>query len=94
MSPIVLRRRHLVRVLIGVAAIVVARYTLFAPSKAKEPEIRKQGVFDLVARSDKPLDVQRYDFLQMRMGRDDRPDLLSNVVRDGADDYWERFEYP
>ncbi|KAL5522230.1 hypothetical protein ACEPAF_2087 [Sanghuangporus sanghuang] len=59
----------------------------------ESPEIRRQGVLDLVARSDK-LDVQKYDFLQVRIGRDERPDLFTNIVQDGLDDFWERFEKP
>lgn len=57
-------------------------------------EIRKQNVFDLVTGSDKQLDARNLPFLQVRMGRDDRPDLFSSLIDDGVQDYWERFQKP
>ena len=49
---------------------------------------------DYVKRTDKVLDVQRYDFLQVRMGRDERDDIFGETIREGIEDYWERFEKP
>ena len=49
---------------------------------------------DYVTRSDKQLDARKLQFLQVRMGRDDRPDLFSNIIDDGVQDYWERFQKP
>ncbi|OBZ73255.1 hypothetical protein A0H81_07012 [Grifola frondosa] len=57
-------------------------------------EIRKQNVLDLVTRSDKPLDARKHKFLQARMGRDERPDLFTDVIQSGVRDYWERFQKP
>lgn len=90
---IVVRRRNVTRVFWVVTLAILARLLFFSSSKTESPEIRRQGVLDLVARSDK-LDVQKYDFLQVRIGRDERPDLFSNIIQDGLDDFWQRFEKP
>lgn len=98
-----IRRRTIIRVLV-LAALALIIKLLASPSdnssvrafytSADPKEIRKQGVLDLVTRSDKQLDARKYEFLQVRMGRDDRPDLLADVVNDGVQDYWERFQKP
>ena len=90
-----LRRRSLSRVFVVLVLAIIARL-LFYPSQQREqqaPEIRRQGVLDLVARSDK-LDVHKHDFLQVRIGRDERPDLFTGLIRDGIEDFWERFQLP
>ena len=38
--------------------------------------------------------MQKHRFLQSRIGRDEREDLMSDVVRNGVNDYWERFQLP
>ena len=101
---LVIRRRTLVRVLIFAALgllfklLVASPDTSVAVSSFYGPvdpkEIRKQNVLDLVRRSDKQLDARKHEFLQVRMGRDDRPDLFSDVIGDGVQDYWERFQKP
>ena len=94
---IILRRRNVTRVLVIVCLAFAAKY-IFAPSSSasanNRAEIRKHGVLDLVSRSDRVLDVQRHDFLQVRMGRDERGDVFQKYMRDGVDDFWERFEKP
>ncbi|TBU28794.1 cryptococcal mannosyltransferase 1-domain-containing protein [Dichomitus squalens] len=97
------RRRTVVRVLIfAVFALLVKLFVvsptdasvaaLYGPADPKQ--IRKQNVLDLVTRSDKQLDARRHEFLQVRMGRDERPDLFSDLVNVGVQDYWERFQKP
>ena len=92
---IVLRKRNISRIFVVVCIAFAVRY-LFSPSSstANSGEIRKHGVMDLVSRSDRVLDVQRHEFLQVRMGRDERGDIFQKYMRDGVDDFWERFEKP
>ena len=87
------RRRNFTRIFWIIALAVLVRLLLVTNKKPEAPQIRRQGVLDLVARSDK-LDVQKYDFLQVRIGRDERPDLFSDVIHDGIDDFWERYQMP
>jgi hypothetical protein len=94
---IVIRRRSLAR-LAGIgAALLVFRWLFFSPSteaKTKVHEIRQHGVLDLVQIGGSALDVQRHEFLQVRMGRDERPDILDSYVHSGLGDYWDRFQKP
>lgn len=101
-----IRRRSFVRILILLSVVVLLRLFVGSPSstassvassfyRTTDPhEIQKQGVLDLVTRGEKVLDARKHKFLQVRMGRDDRPDLFSNVINDGIMDYWERFQKP
>ena len=98
------RRRTLVRVALLAAAAVLLRLLLassspaasaVSPFYAADPqEIQKQGVLDLVTRGEKALDARKHTFLQVRMGRDERPDVFKESVEDGAMDFWERFQKP
>lgn len=99
------RRRSLVRVLLLVSFALFVRLFIFSPSfpaasvtskfYASDPqEIQKQGVLDLVTGKEKALDARKHTFLQVRLGRDEREDLFSDVIRDGVVDYWERFQKP
>ena len=87
-----LRRRTLGRIGILIASIVVFR-RLFSSTTAKH-EIQEHNVLERVTRLDKMLDVNRHQFLQVRMGRDERDGMLSDMVQDGVQDYWERFQFP
>jgi hypothetical protein len=45
------------------------------------------------------LDAQKYDFLQVRVGREEDEDwavddVMGHSVRDGIEDYWNRFQKP
>ena len=51
-------------------------------------------MLDLVTRGEKALDARKHKFLQVRMGRDERSDLFSDLVEDGVADYWDRFQKP
>ena len=101
---LVIRRRTLVRVAIF-AALGLFIKVFFAPrsdpksvaafySTGDPYEIRKQNVLDFVTGADKQLDARKLQFLQARVGRDERPDIFSGVIDDGVQDYWERFQKP
>lgn len=94
------RRRSFNRVLAVVVLGVFFRLVFFSPSSqtsslftSESLEIQEHNVLERV-RPDKTLNVQKHKFLQVRMGRDDRDDLLGEVIRDGVMDYWERFQKP
>ncbi|KAG9089968.1 Cryptococcal mannosyltransferase 1, partial [Ceratobasidium sp. UAMH 11750] len=87
------RKSLLTRVLLG-GAVVYIFHTLFFSSNAQPHEIVAHNVIDRVTNADRTLDVQRHKFLQARLGRDERPDLMSNWVSDGALDFWQRFQLP
>ena len=91
-ASLFLRRRTLGRIVILTVSIFLFRH-LFGP-KTKKHEIQTHNVLERVTRTDKMLDVSRHDFLQVRMGRDERDGMLSDMVQDGVQDYWERFQFP
>lgn len=92
------RRRSLGRVFFAFLLIFFVRVLFFStPSvptlarQAKDVEIQEQGLFEGIGTN---FDVQSHSWLQSRMGRDERQDIFSGVVRDGVDDYWERWQVP
>lgn len=99
-----LRRRSLTRLLFFFTVIFFLRLFFFSSSSSSTVspslriqnahEIKEHNFFERATRPDKTLNVQKYKFLQSRMGRDDREDLFSDLVRNGARDYWERFQLP
>lgn len=91
-----LRRRNVSRILLVLAVPVLLRVLLSSSFfKLSDPrEILENNVLDIVSRSDKPLDARKHKFLQVRMGRDERPDILDDVILNGALDYWERYQKP
>ena len=91
------RRRNLTRIFILISAAILIRLATTSKSsssKAKTHEIQGHGVLDFVHGSEYALDARRHAFLQSRVGRDEREDLMSDIVRNGVDDYWERFQKP
>ena len=91
------RRRNLTRIFILISAAVLIRLATTSnssSSNAKSHEIQGHGVLDFVHGSEYALDARRHAFLQSRVGRDEREDLMSDIVRNGVDDYWERFQKP
>ncbi|KAG8746491.1 Cryptococcal mannosyltransferase 1 [Ceratobasidium sp. 414] len=87
------RKSLLTRVLLG-GAVVYIFHTIFFSSSTQPHEIVAHNVLDRVTNADRTLDVQRHKFLQARLGRDERPDLMSDWVSDGALDFWQRFQLP
>ena len=93
------RRRNLTRIFILISAAVLIRLATSSKSsssssRTKTHEIQGHGVLDFVHGSESALDARRHAFLQSRVGRDERSDLMSDFVRNGVDDYWERFQKP
>ncbi|KAI0294924.1 cryptococcal mannosyltransferase 1-domain-containing protein [Russula brevipes] len=89
------RSRNLKRIFILVAAVILFRLATSSRSSSprkKTHEIQSHGVLDFVHGSENALDARRHSFLQTRVGRDEREDLMSDIVRNGVDDYWERFQ--
>lgn len=96
-----LRRRSLSRLLFVLALAFFVRLFFFSSSQSSTSstasnyrEIEEHGVLERVTHADKTLNVQKHKFLQVRMGRDEREDLLSDVVQNGVRDYWDRFQKP
>lgn len=95
--PFTFRRRTLSR-LISITFIgLFLRWLLSPPpthSQSQSHQIVEHNFIERATRPDKSLNVQRHHFLQSRMGRDERDDMFSALVQDGARDYWERFQLP
>ncbi|EIM85159.1 uncharacterized protein STEHIDRAFT_60534 [Stereum hirsutum FP-91666 SS1] len=88
------RRRNATRIITVASLVLLAKVIFTSPPPAQTQEIQEQNVLDLVSRSDNVLDVRRHKFLQTRMGRDEGQDIFSDIVMNGVDDYWERFQKP
>ncbi|CAE6476674.1 unnamed protein product [Rhizoctonia solani] len=88
------RRGFVTRLLLGGATLYILHTLFFASSRSPPHEITAHNVIDRVTNADKTLDVRRHKFLQARLGRDERPDLLSDWVQNGALDFWQRFQLP
>jgi hypothetical protein len=95
-----IRRRNISRVIFLLAVGFVVRVVFLSDSPTFTPyspdihEIRQHNVLERVTRADKGLNVQKHKFLQVRMGRDERDDLFMSYIRNGAQDYWDRFQKP
>ena len=99
----IIRRRTLIRLLFFIGFTLVLRFFFVSVSSrsasvsfySSDPhEIKKQNVLDLVTRSEKHLDARKHKFLQARIGRDESPDIFTDIIQDGVDDYWNRFQKP
>ena len=93
------RRRTLLRFLLLAAVSLIIRLTFFpyrrtTVLKSNSHQIKGHNFIERATRPDKSLDVQRHPFLQARIGRDEKEDIFSNLVRTGIRDYWERFQRP
>ncbi|KAI0315408.1 cryptococcal mannosyltransferase 1-domain-containing protein [Amylostereum chailletii] len=94
---ITFRRRNVTRIILVVLVAFVFRFFFFSSSSSSTDslnEIQRQNVLELVSRSTGKLDARRHKFLQSRMGRDERKDLMTDIVYNGVDDYWDRFQKP
>ncbi|KAF8152305.1 capsular associated protein [Crassisporium funariophilum] len=99
MAVVIFRRRTLQRLFIfAVSALFIK--LIFFPSqqasrtKSQSHQIQGHNFIERATRPDKSLNVQRHPFLQARMGRDEKEDIFSNLIRTGVRDYWERFQLP
>ncbi|KAF8332331.1 glycosyltransferase family 69 protein [Cantharellus anzutake] len=87
------RRRSWFRALYLLIGFFVLRWVFFSPES--DTEITRHNVLERVTGGfDKVLDVQKYPWLQMRIGRDESPDMLSDFVDDSTKDFWNRFQLP
>ena len=96
MPPMFPRRRSVTRLLLILLAPLGLHfyfksswYTTVDPS-----EIQENNVLDIVTGSGDLLDARKHKFLQVRIGRDERPDMFSDVISNGLLDYWARFQNP
>ncbi|KIK50591.1 hypothetical protein GYMLUDRAFT_182572 [Collybiopsis luxurians FD-317 M1] len=100
-----LRRRNLSRLAFAAAALFLIRALFFpsssSPSSSRtfastthSTQIEEQNFIERATRPDKWLNVQKHKFLQARIGRDSRDEVLGDVVRNGINDYWDRFQLP
>jgi hypothetical protein len=99
MLGFMLRRRSIHRLIFAFALAFCVRFFFFSGttpthSPSSPQEIQEHNVLELVTRGDRSLNVQKHKFLQVRMGRDERDDLFGNVIRNGIDDFWDRFQKP
>lgn len=91
-----LRRRSLSRILV-ILLIPLGLHFYLRSSwyKTADPsEIQENNVLDIVTGSGGALDARKHKFLQVRIGRDERPDMFSDVISNGLMDYWIRFQKP
>ncbi|THU98545.1 glycosyltransferase family 69 protein [Dendrothele bispora CBS 962.96] len=96
------RRRNLSRLFYAVIGALLIRYFFFSdiPSssssfaRTRSHQIQEHNFIERATRPDKTLNVQKHRFLQSRIGRDEREEMLGHVIRNGIDDYWERFQLP
>ncbi|CAE6472585.1 unnamed protein product [Rhizoctonia solani] len=88
------RRGFVTRLLLGGATLYILHTLFFSSPRSAPHEITAHNVLDRVTNADRTLDVRRHKFLQARLGRDERPDLLSEWVQNGALDFWQRFQLP
>ncbi|CAK5278734.1 unnamed protein product [Mycena citricolor] len=91
-----LRRRNLSRVAFIAACAFLVRWLFFSSSSisGSASQIQEHNFIERATRPDKSLNVQKHRFLQARMGRDEREELMGDVIQNGMMDYWERFQVP
>lgn len=96
MMAFIPRRHLLTKVFIALTLIIGAKLVLSPRSSSSlEPSVlQSYNVFERVTGVDKILNVRKYKFLQWRIGRDVRKDILDDVIANGVTDYWNRFQAP
>ncbi|KAG2049381.1 glycosyltransferase family 69 protein [Suillus hirtellus] len=90
-------RRHLLTKVFIVLTLIIGAKLVLSPrsSSSLEPSVlQSYNVFERVTGVDKILNVRKYKFLQWRIGRDVRKDILDDVIANGVTDYWNRFQAP
>lgn len=97
MAVVTFRRRTLSRLALFCVVSFFVKVFFFPPPqppRIHSHQIQGHNFIERATRSDKSLNVQRHPFLQARMGRDEKEDIFSNLIRNGVRDYWERFQLP
>jgi len=91
-------RRHLItRGFFALAVILCAKLIIIprSSSASLDPSaFEAYNVFERVTGVDKVLNVRKHKFLQARMGRDVRNDIFDDIIANGVEDYWNRFQMP
>jgi hypothetical protein len=102
MMVVSFRRRNLSRLLFLFTFAFFVRLILF-PSQStgsgsthssSDHQIKRHNFIERATRPDKSLNIQKHKFLQARMGRDEREGLLGQIILNGIEDYWLRFQEP
>ncbi|KIY50681.1 glycosyltransferase family 69 protein, partial [Fistulina hepatica ATCC 64428] len=94
------RRRSLGRICLTVVIALTIRLLFFSSSSPSyesaraNQEIQQYNLIERATRGDRSLNVQKHRFLQSRIGRDEPPEIFGNIMRNGARDWWERFQLP
>lgn len=101
-----LRRRSISRLLFFAALLFFVYVFFFSSSSSSldaakrkrkgrgDYQIKEHNFIERATRPDKSLNVQHYPFLQARIGRDERDDIFNELIYNGQQDYWERFQMP
>jgi hypothetical protein len=78
-----IRRLTLLRFLLiaAVSLLIHRTYQRTTVVKPKSHQIKGHNFIERATRPDKSLDVQRHPFLQACIGRDEKEDIFSNLVR-------------
>jgi len=94
--PMFLRRRSLSRIVIILLIPLGLHFYLKSSwfTTTDPSEIQENNVLDIVTGSGDLLDARKHKFLQVRIGRDERSDMFSDVISNGLLDYWARFQKP
>lgn len=72
----------------------IALFFLFS-SSAPPHEITESNYVERLTKGKlRTLDVQRLPFLQSRIGRDERLDILDEYIDAGMDDFWNQDQLP
>lgn len=94
-----LRRQTLSRLLFLILIALFVKLLFFPAQqsfqrRSNAHQIKEHNFIERATRPDRSLNVHRHPFLQARMGRDEKEDIFSGLVRNGVWDYWERFQMP
>lgn len=94
------RRRNLSRLLFFFTFVLFIRFLFFSSStsttsrSSSDHQIKRHNFIERATRPDKSLNIQKHKFLQARMGRDEREGILGQIILNGVNDYWQRFQEP
>lgn len=79
------------------ALLLSGVFLLFSSSEtapASIVEYQGYNVIERVTGHKATLNPQKYKSLRRRLGRDDRPDILDDLISSGATYFWEQFQVP
>ncbi|TFK68893.1 glycosyltransferase family 69 protein [Pluteus cervinus] len=93
------RRRSLSRIFYIVVFGTFVRFAFYptqtpAPVSSRAHQIQEHNFIERATLPDKSLNVQKHRFLQARIGRDEREEVLGRVIQSAIHDFWGRFQLP